>query len=424
MPRKPQTRSKKSTGTSSEKRWEFRAELMDEILAQCSNPADDMKGPDGMMQALIGALVSRAMKAEMTEHLGYEPGERAPDGQPNRRNGSGSKTVRTGHGPVAIEVPRDRESTFEPQIVGKHERQFAGFDDKIISMYGRGMSVREIREHLAEIYNVDVSAELISRVTDEVVDELRAWQTRPLERVYPIVYLDALVVKIRDKGGVRNKSVYLAVGVRTDGRKDVLGMWIQDTEGAKFWLAILTELRQRGVEDVFVLCADGLTGLAQAVEASFPKAIFQTCIVHMVRSSVRYVPWKERRAVCADLRLVYTAETVEAAEAALDAFEAKWGKRFPMVATAWRRRWAEVIPFLDFPQEIRRIIYTTNAIEALNRLLRKTLKTRGHLPTDQAALKLLYLAIRNASKKWGGRDKHWTQALLQFAIHFEGRMPA
>lgn len=422
MPRKSQ--SQKGADKVAEKKYEFRAELMDEILAQCPNPAEDLKGPDGMMQALIGALVSRAMKAEMTEHLGYEPGERAPEGQPNRRNGSGSKTVRTAHGPVTVEVPRDRDSTFEPQIVGKHERQFDGFDDKIISMYARGMSTREIREHLAEIYNVDVSAEFISRVTDEVVDELRAWQTRPLERVYPIVYLDALVVKTRDKAGVRNKSVYLAVGVRTDGRKDVLGMWIQDTEGAKFWLAILTELRQRGVEDIFVLCADGLTGLGQAVEASFPKAVFQTCIVHMVRASVRYVPWKERRAVCADLRRVYTAETVEAASAALDAFEATWGKRFPMVGTAWRRRWTEVIPFLDFPQEIRRIIYTTNAIEALNRQLRKVLKTRGHMPNEQAALKLLYLAIRNASKKWGGRDKHWTQALLQFAIHFEGRLPA
>jgi putative transposase len=268
-----------------------------------------------------------------------------------------------------------------------------------------------------------VSPTLISQVTDAVVDELRAWQTRPLDRVYLVVYVDALVVKIRDKTGVRNKSVHMVVGVRVDGTKDVLGMWVEATEGAKFWLSILTELRQRGVEDILILCADGLTGLPEAVEASFPQAIFQTCIVHMVRSSTRFVPWKERRAVCADLRAVYTAEDAEAASAALDAFEATWGERFPMIAKTWRRRWAEVTPFLAFPDEIRRAIYTTNAIEALNRQLRKVLKTRGHMPSEQAALKLLYLAIRNASKKWGGRDKRWNKALLQFAIHFEGRIP-
>jgi putative transposase len=422
MPRKQQTETKKRNGTTSEKKWNFRAELMDELLADYKSPSD-LKGRDGMLQALIGALVSRAMKAEMTEHLGYEHGEDAPEGQTNRRNGSGAKTVRTGHGPVEVEVPRDRDSSFEPQIVGKHERHFDGFDDKIISMYARGMSTRDIREHLAEIYNVDVSAELVSRVTDAVVDELRAWQSRPLERVYLVVYLDALVVKIRDKAGVRNKSVYLAVGVKSDGTKDVLGMWVEATEGAKFWLTILTELRQRGVEDILVLCADGLTGLPEAVEAAFPKAVFQTCIVHLVRSSTRFVPWKERRGVCADLRAIYTAESAEAAEAALEAFEARWGKRFPMVAPAWRRRWAEVTPFLAYPQEIRRAIYTTNAIEALNRQVRKVLKTRGHMPSDDAAVKLIYLAIRNASKKWGGRDKRWMRALLQFAIHFEGRLP-
>jgi putative transposase len=359
----------------------------------------------------------------MTEHLGYERGAKAPEGETNRRNGNGRKTLRTGHGPVEVEVPRDRESSFEPQIVSKHDRAFNGFDDKIISMYARGMSTREIRDHLAELYGVEVSAELVSRVTDEVIDELRTWQSRPLERVYLVVYLDALVLKIRDKAGVRNKSVYLVVGVKVDGTKEVLGMWIEATEGAKFWLTILTELRQRGVEDILVLCADGLTGMPEAVEAAFPETVFQTCIVHLVRSSVRFVPWKERRAVCADLRSIYTADSVEAAEAALDAFETTWGKRFPMIAPAWRRRWAEITPFLAYPQEIRRAIYTTNAIEALNRQLRKVLKTRGHMPSDQAALKLLYLAIRNASKKWGGRDKRWTKALLQFAIYFEGRIP-
>jgi putative transposase len=422
MTRKQQTNSKKNGTDPSSKKWEFRTELMDELLASYKEPSD-LAGPDGMLQGLIGALVSRAMQAEMTEHLGYERGAKAPEGETNRRNGNGRKTLRTGHGPVEVEVPRDRESSFEPQIVSKHDRAFNGFDDKIISMYARGMSTREIRDHLAELYGVEVSAELVSRVTDEIIDELRAWQSRPLERVYLVVYLDALVLKIRDKAGVRNKSVYLVVGVKVDGTKEVLGMWIEATEGAKFWLTILTELRQRGVEDILVLCADGLTGMPEAVEAAFPETVFQTCIVHLVRSSVRFVPWKERRAVCADLRSIYTADSVEAAEAALDAFETTWGKRFPMIAPAWRRRWAEITPFLAYPQEIRRAIYTTNAIEALNRQLRKVLKTRGHMPSDQAALKLLYLAIRNASKKWGGRDKRWTKALLQFAIYFEGRIP-
>jgi putative transposase len=421
MAKKQQSKTKRDNGST--KQWEFRTELMDELLAGYEKPSD-LTGPDGMLQGLIGALVSRAMQAEMTDHLGYEHGAKAPEGETNRRNGKGRKTLRTGHGPVEVEVPRDRESTFEPQIVGKHDRSFNGFDDKIISMYARGMSTREIRDHLAELYGVEVSAELVSRVTDEVVDELKAWQSRPLEAVYLVVYLDALVVKIRDKTGVRNKSVYLAVGVRTDGHKEVLGMWIEATEGAKFWLTILGELRQRGVADILVICADGLTGLPQAVEAAFPKAVFQTCIVHLVRSSVRYVPWKNRRAVCRDLRIIYTADSAEGAEAALDDFEAKWGDQFPMIAPAWRRRWAEVTPFLSYPIEIRRAIYTTNAIEALNRQLRKVLKTRGHMPSDQAALKLIYLALRNATKKWGAPFRRtWQQALLQFAIHFGDRLP-
>jgi putative transposase len=290
-------------------------------------------------------------------------------------------------------------------------------------MYARGMTTREIRGHLEEIYGVEVSPDLISRVTDAVVEEMTAWQSRPLERVYLVAYLDALVIKVRDKSGVQNKSVYIVVGVRPDGSKDVLGLWLQATEGAKFWLTILSELRQRGVEDILVLCADGLTGLPEAVEAAFPRAIFQTCIVHMVRSSTRFVPWKDRKAVCADLRTVYNAASAEAAELALDGFEKTWGERFPMIATAWRRRWAEVTPFLAFPPEIRRAVYTTNAIEALNRQLRKVLKTRGHMPNEQAAFKLLYLALRNAQKNWGGRDRRWNNALLQFAIYFEGRIP-
>jgi len=363
------------------------------------------------------------MEAELTHHLGYEHGEEPSAGQGNRRNGLRSKTLRSDTGPIEVQVPRDRDGSFEPQIVPKHQRSFNGFDDKILSMYARGMSVRDIQAHLEEIYGVEVSPDLISRVTDAVIDELRVWQNRPLESVYLVVYLDALVVKIREKGSVQNRSVYLAIGVGTDGRKDVLGTWIHSSEGAKFWLGILTELRQRGVNDILVLCADGLTGIADAVEAAYAETIYQTCIVHLIRSSTRFVPWKDRKEVCADLREIYTAADADVAEDALGRFEARWGKHFPMVAQAWRRRWAEIIPFLAFPQEIRHVIYTTNVIENLNRQLRKVLKNRGHMPTDDAALKLLFLAIRNATKAWKGRDRGWARALHQFAVQFEGRIP-
>ena len=398
-----------------------REELLEELIADAGPEA--LADPVGLLKELTRSLVNQAMDAELSHHLGYEAGDSPPEEEPNRRNGKSPKTVRTGQGPVQIEVPRDREGSFEPKLIPKHSRQFAGFDDKIISMYARGMSAREIRAHLEEIYGVDVSPDLVSRVTDAVLEELRAWQSRPLEQVYLVAYLDALVLKVRDKSGVRNQSVYIVVGVLPDGSKDVLGLWIQATEGAKFWLTILSELRQRGVQDILVLCADGLTGLPEAVEAAFPDAIFQTCIVHMIRSSTRFVPWKERKAVCADLRTVYTADSAESAEEALEVFEERWGARFPMVAAAWRKRWDEVTPFLAFPPEIRRAIYTTNAIEALNRQLRKVLKTRGHMPNEQAALKLLYLAIRNAKKNWGGRNPQWNAALLQFAIYFEERIP-
>lgn len=399
-----------------------RDELLDELLKEYGG-SSGVTGPDGLLKELTRAVVNRAMGAELSHHLGYEEGIAPPEGQGNRRNGKTGKTVRTGQGPIEVEVPRDRDGSFEPQLIPKHQRHFDGFDDKILSMYARGMTTREIRAHLEEIYGVDVSPDLVSRVTDAVIEEMTAWQSRPLERVYLVAYLDALVLKVRDKSGVQNKAVYIVVGVKSDGSKDVLGLWLQATEGAKFWLTILSELRQRGVEDILVLCADGLTGMPEAVEAAFPMAIFQTCIVHMVRSSTRFVPWKDRKAVCTDLKTVYNAESAEAAEVALDAFEDKWGQRFPMIAPAWRRRWDEVTPFLAFPPEIRRAIYTTNAIEALNRQLRKVLKTRGHMPNEQAALKLLYLAVRNAQKNWGGRDRRWNTALLQFAIHFEGRIP-
>jgi putative transposase len=397
-------------------------ELVDQLLAGYEKP-EDLCGPDGVIKELIGRLITRAMSAEMSHHLGYASGDAAPAGQTDRRNGTSTKTVRTGAGEVEIEVPRDRDGTFEPAIVGKHERHFNGFDDKILSMYSRGMSVRDIRAHLHEIYSVEVSAELISHVTDAVVDEVKSWQTRPLESVYLVVYLDALMVSIRDGGAVRKKAIYTVVGVDSDGRKDVLGLWIQQTEGAKFWLSILTELRQRGVEDILILCADGLKGIPEAVEAAFPKTIFQTCIVHMIRSSTRFVPWKERKSVCASLRTIYTAASVDAAKDALAAFETRWGARYPMVVSAWRTRWDEITPFLAYPEEIRRIIYTTNAIESLNRQIRKAIKTRGALPDDNAALKLIFLAIRNAQVTWGLATPFWSQAKLQFAIYFNDRMP-
>jgi putative transposase len=394
-------------------------ELIDQLIAGYRKP-EDLTGPNGLIKQLVGKLVTRAMNAELDHHLGYEAGESPPEHQSNRRNGKSSKTLRTDQGAIEIEVPRDRDGSFEPQIVGKHQRHFSGFDDKILSMYARGMTVRDIQGHLQEIYNVEVSPDLISAVTDGVMDELRAWQSRPLESVYLIVYIDALVTKIRDKGVVQNKAVHTVMGIAPDGRKDILGFWLQTAEGAKFWLSIFAELRQRGVQDILILCADGLTGIAEAIEAAWPSTIHQTCIVHLIRSSTRLVPWKDRKAVCASLKAIYTAPDESAALEALAGFEAAWGKRFPMVAPSWRKRWAEVAPFLSFPPEIRRAIYTTNAVESLNSQLRKVLKTRGHLPTDDAAIKLLFLATRNVTARWEAHHD-WRKMLMQFAIFFEGR---
>ncbi|MCA1811248.1 MAG: IS256 family transposase [Halobacteriales archaeon] len=394
-------------------------ELLDDLLKQWGGPAK-LLGNDGLLRAMTAALVQRAMDAEMAHHLDYEPGQEPPEGQTNRRNGKTPKKLRTGRGDLVVQVPRDREATFEPVMVPKHQRHFDGFDDQILALYARGSSTRDIQAFLQETYGTQVSPDLISRVTDSIEQELNSWRNRPLEAMYPIVYLDALVTKIRDKGSVVNKSIYLAVGVNPDGGKEVLGMWIQTTEGAKFWLAILTELQQRGIQDILVLCADGLTGMPEAVEAAFPKTIFQTCIVHVIRASTRFVPWKDRRNVCAALRGIYTATDVEAARHALDEFEAEHGKRYPMIAPAWRARWTEITPFLAFPPEIRRAIYTTNAIEALNRHIRKSLKTKGSLPTEEAALKLVYLNILTA-KRWGKAPPNWQQAKLQLAIHFGER---
>jgi len=396
-------------------------ELIDELLAGARTPAE-ITGPEGLLQRLTKRLVERAMAAELSEHLGYEHGQAPPGGVGNARNGTTAKTIHTDHGSVRIEQPRDRNASFEPQIVPKHQRRFEGFDDKIIAMYGRGMSVRDIQAHLAELYGVEVGHDLISRVTDAVLEDVREWQARPLEDVYPILFLDALIVKVRDGGAVRNKACYVAIGVNLEGERDVLGLWFQSSEGAKFWLAVLNELKQRGVRDVLICCVDGLKGFPEAIEAVFPHAWVQTCIVHLIRQSLRFVPDKHRRQVAKDLKPIYTAVDVDAAAEALEQFEADWGERYPMIGTTWREAWEHVIPFLAFPTDVRRVVYTTNTIEALHRQIRKTIKTRGHFPTEEAARKLIYLSITNAQKSWR-QTYNWTSALLAFKIHFGDRLP-
>jgi len=400
----------------------IRDELLKELLAEYKKP-EDLLGPNGLLKQLTGALVEKALQAEMTEHLGYEKHATSGRGSGNSRNGASGKTLKTEGGDVAIEVPRDRNATFEPQLVKKHQTHFDGFDEKIISMYARGMTVREIQGHLKELYGTEVSPDLISRVTDAVLDEVKGWQNRPLDSVWPIVYLDALVVKIRDQGTVANKSAYLAVGVNMQGTKEVLGLWIESNEGAKFWLKIMTELKNRGVADMLLVCCDGLKGFPEAIEAAFPRSTVQTCIVHMIRNSVRFVAWADRKSVVDALKPIYSADTEAAAEAALTAFERGLGQRYPMIGKSWRSNWQRVIPFLAFPRDIRKAIYTTNAIESLNFQLRKIIKTRGHFPSDDAAFKLLYLALSRAQEKWTMPIRNWKNALNQFAVHFEGRLP-
>jgi putative transposase len=400
-----------------------RDELLDELLADYRNP-EDLLGKDGIFQDLKKRLLERALGAELTHHLGYEKGDRTGGRKPNTRNGSSNKKVKGEDGEMKIAVPRDRDASFEPRIIRKGQSRFDGFDDKIISMYARGMTVREIQGHLKEMYGVEVSPDLISRVTDEVLNEVREWQNRPLDQVYPIVIFDALRVKIRDEGVVKNKAVYLALGVNMEGIKDVLGLWIEQTEGAKFWLKVMTELKNRGVNDVLVTVVDGLKGFPEAITSVFPFAQVQTCIVHLVRHSLKFVPWKERKEVAADLKAIYRAETVEMAEARLTDFEEKWDSKYPPISRSWRRNWEQIIPFYSYPPEIRKVIYTTNAIESLHMTLRKIIKNRGHFPNDQAATKLLYLALKNVSKRWKRPIREWTRALNQFAIIFEDRLPS
>ena len=397
--------------------------LIDELLAQVDDPKE-LLGPDGILKQLRKRAVETLLQAELDEHLGYEKHDPAGHGTGNSRNGTTKKTVLTDVGSLELDVPRDRDGTFEPQVVPKRVRRLPGFDDKVIALYARGLSTRDIREHLEELYEVDVSPTLISRVTDAVLADVQEWQSRPLSPVWPIVYLDALRVRIKEAGTVENKAVYIALGVNMQGTKEVLGLWVAGTEGAKFWMHVLMELKQRGMQDTLIAVCDGLTGFPQAIEAVFPQTTVQTCIVHMVRNSLRFVSWKNRKAVAKELRAIYTAQNEELAEAALTAFEeGEWGQKYPTIAASWRSRWAQVTPFLEFGPDIRRAVYTTNTIESLNRQLRKTLKTRGHFPTDQAAIKLMWLALERASKKWTYPIKHWDMALQQLAIHFPKRLP-
>jgi putative transposase len=396
-------------------------ELIDELLAGARGE-EEIVGPGGLLADLTRRLVERAMDVELTEHLGYEHGQPPPGGAGNTRHGTTPKTLATEHGQVRIEAPRDRKGSFEPKIVPKGKRRFAGFDEKIIALYARGLSVRDIRAHLEEIYGVQVGHDLVSRVTDAVMEDVRAWQQRPLEDFYPVVFLDCLVLKIREGGTVQRRACYLALGVTVEGDRDVLGMWFQETEGAKFWMQVLTDLRQRGVADILICCVDGLKGFPDAIEAIFPTTTVQTCIVHLIRHSLKYVPRRERERVARDLKPIYTAVDADAAAQQLEAFDEKWGTRFPVITQAWLNAWEHVIPFLAFGPEVRRVIYTTNAIEALNRQLRKAIKTKGHFPNEDADRKLIYLAITNAVPAWT-KTRNWTAALLAFKIHFADRLP-
>jgi putative transposase len=395
-------------------------ELIDQLMAGAKS-GEEITGQGGLLSQLTKRMVERAMEVELTDHLGYEPHQEPPGGAGNTRNGSTPKTLLTEHGPVRIDTPRDRAGSFEPQIVRKRQRRFEGFDDKILALYARGMSTRDISAHLEEIYGVEVGRDLISKVTDAVMEDARAWQTRPLDDIYPVVFLDALVLKIRDGGTVQRKACYLALGINLDGDREVLGMWFQDTEGAKFWMQVLSELKHRGVTDILIACVDGLKGFPEAIEAIFPATTVQTCIVHLIRASLRYVPRRQFDAVVKDLKPIYTAINPDQAMVALEQFETKWPE-LQIVGRMWRESWQHVIPFMAFEPEVRRVIYTTNAIEALNRQLRKAVKTKGSFPSEEAAIKLLYLAIHNAVPQWT-RTRGWTKAMLAFKIQFGDRIP-
>ena len=401
---------------------EIKKEILDELMKDYKNP-EDMLGPNGILHQLKRALVEKALEGEVDHHLGYEKNSVEGNNSGNSRNGKYPKTVKDKNGEMTVEIPRDRNGTFEPKIIKKGQRRLDGFDEKIISMYARGMTTRDIQGHLEEIYGTDVGPELISTVTNEVTKEVQLWQNRPLDEVYPIVFLDALRVKIRSQGTVVNKAVYLAIGVNMEGMKEVLGLWVADTEGAKFWLQVVTDIRNRGTKDILIACVDGLKGFPEAIESVFPDTSVQLCIVHAVRNSIKYVPWKDRKALAADLKEVYKSATIDNAEVALTKFEKKWDKKYPMISKSWRTNWERLTVFMDFVPAIRKVIYTTNAIESLNMTLRKTIKNRASFPNDESALKLLYLALKLIRKKWTMPIRDWGAAINQFAIKFEGRVP-
>lgn len=395
--------------------------LLDELLAG-KNP-EEILGKDGLLDELTKRLAERALEGEMTHHLGYPPHSPAGQHSGNSRNGKTHKTVKGRTGEMEIRIPRDRNGEFEPQLIKKHQRRLPGFDDKVIALYAHGMTTRMIAGHLKELYGVNVSPSLISAVTDTVLEDVKAWQSRPLDAVYPILYLDALHLKMRSEGQVQNQAVYLALGINLDGYKELLGIWIGESEGAKFWLGVLTELKNRGVEDILIACMDGLKGFPEAIETVYPKTQVQLCIVHMVRHSLRYVSWKERKSVAADLRTIYTAATAEAAEGALEAFEKKWQARFPSIARSWRRNWTNIVPFFSYPPAIRKVIYTTNAIESMQAQLRRVTRNRGAFPNPESVRKILYLVIERISKKWKRPIRDWVAALNHFSVVFEGRIP-
>jgi putative transposase len=395
------------------------SEILDQFVHQGPLTPEEL---DAAVRRFKKAIIERALGAELTHHLGYAPGAGKPDDSTNHRNGTSGKTVLTDDGPLPIDVPRDREGSFEPQLIGKHERRFTGFDDKIIALYARGMTVREIQAFLAEMYAVDVSPDLISTVTDAVVAEVTAWQARPLEPMYPVVFFDALRVKIRDEAVVRSKAVYLALAILPDGSRDILGIWVEQTEGAKFWMKVFTDLKTRGCVDILIAVTDGLKGMSEALGAVFPATTLQTCIVHLIRHSLDFANWKERSPLAQALRPIYAAPHAEAALVALDTFAtSSWGVRFPTVVASWRRAWTHVIPFFAFPPDVRRVIYTTNALESVHARVRKIIKTRGHFPTDEAATKLIWLALRNITAEWVLPTRHWSLAMSQFAILYEDR---
>lgn len=398
-------------------------QLIDTLLSGYKNP-DDIIGKDGLLKKLTKALLERALNAELTEHVGYEKHDPAGNNSGNSRNGSSKKKLKGDFGEFDLETPRDRNGTFEPRIVAKHQARFTGFDDKIISMYSRGMTTREIEGHLKEMYGVEVSPALVSSVTEAVLEEVKSWQNRPLEETYPLLYLDALRVKIRDGGHVRNKAIYVAIAVNMEGQKEVLGLWAADNEGAKFWLQILTDIENRGAKDFFIACVDGLKGFPEAIETVYPRTEVQLCIVHLTRATLNYVNWKQRKEVAADLKLIYQAGTESEAEMRLGDFARKWDATYPMASQVWQRNWEHVVPFFAYPADIRRVIYTTNMIESLNMSLRKIIKMRGSFPNDEAAMKLLYLALRNVAKKWTMPVQNWSGALNRFAILWPERMPA